>query len=138
MLVRYIISGGISATVNLAVLSILYYIFDMYYLLASIFSFLVAFFVSLTLHKFWTFEDHSMKGASLQAGKYLVSSIFGLIINTSFLYIFVDFMHLYVFLGQIFAGIITASVTFFISRDHIFKNGKALVKNNERTDDQMI
>ena len=132
---RYIISGGTSATVNLAVLSILYYIFGVYYLLASIFSFLVAFFVSLTLHKFWTFKDPSMEGAPLQAGKYLMSSIFGLAINTSFLYIFVDFMHLYVFLGQIFAGAITASITFFISRDHIFKDGKVSVKNDEQTDD---
>jgi putative flippase GtrA len=129
LLVRYVISGGTSATVNLLTLSILYYIFHIYYLIASVFAFLVAFFVSLGLHKFWTFKDSSMNGVHKQAGKYLASSIFGLAINTSFLYIFVDYFHIYVFLGQIFAGLITASVTFFISRDHIFNNGKALIKD---------
>ena len=129
MLVRYVISGGTSASVNIAVLSLLYYIFHIYYLLASVISFLVSWFVSLFLQKFWTFRDRSTKGIHKQAGMYLVSSLLGLAINTSLLYIFVDYLHFYVFLGQVFAGVITASVTFFISRDHVFKNGKISVES---------
>ncbi|MEI6843432.1 MAG: GtrA family protein [bacterium] len=131
LVVRYVISGGTSASVNIAILSILYYIFHMYYLLASVFAFIVAFFVSLVLQKFWTFRDHSTKDMHLQIGKYLVSSLFGLAINTALLYIFVDHFHFYVFLGQVFAGIITASITFFISRNHVFTNGEHFSGNKE-------
>ncbi len=134
ILIRYIISGGTSAVVNLTTLSVLYYILGIYYLIASVFSFAVAFFVSLTLHKFWTFQDYSRVDMHLQIGKYLMSSVFGLSINTLLLYIFVDHFHFYVFLGQIFAGAITASITFFISRDIIFKKGKVVVKVDESID----
>lgn len=120
LIVRYIISGGTSAGVNLSVLSLLYYVFHIYYITASIVSFIVAFFFSLVLHKFWTFGDHSLDGVHKQAGKYLANSILGLIINTSILFVCVDLFHLYVFIGQIIAGILTAGVTFFISRDYIF------------------
>lgn len=126
MIVRYIISGGTSAIVNLAVLSLLYYIFHVYYILAGVIAFCIAFFVSLILHKFWTFDDPSMDGAHKQAGKYLVASVFGLILNTFILYICVDVLHFYVFLGQIVAGGLTACVTFFISRDHVF-NQKIII-----------
>lgn len=120
LIFRYIISGGTSAAINLSTLSLLYYIFHVYYIFASIVAFLVAFLFSLVLHKFWTFKDHSMDGVHRQAGKYLIASIFGLALNTSILYICVQGFHFYVFMGQIVAGILTACVTFFISRDHIF------------------
>jgi len=126
LVVRYLISGGTSAIVNLAILSLLYYVFDVYYILAGIIAFSVAFFVSLSLHKFWTFDDTSMVGAHKQAGKYLIVSLFGLAINTFILYVCVDILHLYVYIGQIVAGGLTACVTFFISRDHVFNQSKEI------------
>lgn len=120
LLVRYVISGGTSAGINLSILSLLYYVFHIYYIMASIVAFMVAFFVSLILHKFWTFGDHSMIDIHKQAGKYLANSLLGLVINTFILFICVDILHLYVYMGQIVAGILTACVTFFISRDYIF------------------
>lgn len=120
LIVRYLISGGTSATVNLAILSLLYYVFGVYYILAGMIAFVVAFFVSLILHKFWTFDDTSMDGVHKQAGKYLMVSLFGLAINTGILFICVDIFHLYVYISQVIAGGLTASVTFFISRDHVF------------------
>ena len=126
MIVRYVISGGTSAAVNLSTISLLYYVFHMYYILASIIAFMVAFFFSLVLHKFWTFGDRSMDGVHRQAGKYLANSLLGLAINTAILFVCVDIFHLYVYVGQIIAGILTASVTFFISRDYIFNQTKSL------------
>jgi putative flippase GtrA len=126
LIIRYIISGGTSAAVNLAILSILYYIFHVYYILASVISFLISFFISLILQKFWTFQDKSTDGMHLQIGKYLLSSLFGLSINTFLLYVFVDHVHFYVFFSQILAGLITACVTFFISRDYIFNTSQIL------------
>lgn len=120
VLFRYVVSGGTSAAVNLATLSLFYYVFHIYYITSSVIAFIVAFFFSLGLHKFWTFKDHSTDGVHKQAGKYLLSSLFGLCLNTLILFVCVDLIHLYVYMGQIIAGGLTACVTFFISRDYIF------------------
>ncbi len=121
LIVRYIISGGTSAVINLSVLSFLYYVQEVYYLYAAIIAFIVSFLFSLFLQKFWTFEDHSRENVHIQVGKYLLSSLFGLSLNTLFLYILVDHLHFFVYMGQIIAGGLVACVTFFISRKFIFK-----------------
>ena len=82
-------------------LSILTLIFGVFYITASIVAFVIAFFFSLTLQKFWTFKDKSLNGLHWQTGKYLATSLFGLGINTFFLYIFVDHFNFYVFWAQI-------------------------------------
>lgn len=130
LIVRYLISGGTSASINLATLFFLYYIQHMYYLYAAVIAFIVSFLVSLILQKFWTFEDHSRDNLSLQVGKYLMTSLLGLSLNTFILYVLVDHLHLYVYVGQIIAGGLVACVTFFISRKYVFK-GKTVIINLE-------
>jgi putative flippase GtrA len=129
MLVRYFISGSIAAGTNICILSFLYYVIGLYYLAASVVAFLVSFFVSLSLHKFWTFRDNSLTQMPVQMSKYLFSNVFGLLMNTFLLYFFVDYLHIYVFLAQVFASLAVACVTFFISRDYIFQNGQYKVAN---------
>lgn len=124
-IVRYVISGSSSAMVNLFVLYLFNSVIGLFYLTASIIAFCVAFFVSLILHKFWTFKDHSLEGAHKQGAMYLLNSLFGLSLNTMLMYIFVSLIHIYVLLAQILAGIIVACFTFFISKHIVFKNGKA-------------
>ena len=121
-IIRYIIAGGMSACVNLFVLYFAYYIFGIYYILASIIAFAVAFFVSLILHKYWTFESLEKDNLYLQMGKYLLSSLFGLCINTIILYICVDYFFFPVIVGQLCAGGFTACITFFISRNYVFNS----------------
>lgn len=127
LIVRYLISGGTSAMINLGTLSFLYYIKHMYYIYAAIIAFIVSFLVSLVLQKFWTFEDHSRNNLSVQIGKYLITSLLGLSLNTFILYVLVDHLHLYVYVGQIIAGGLVACVTFFISRKYVFKGQTVLV-----------
>jgi len=130
LIVRYVISGGTSAAINLGTLSFLYYIKHIYYLYSAIIAFIVSFLVSLVLQKFWTFEDHSRDNLSLQIGKYLATSLFGLSLNTFILYVLVDHFHFYVYVGQMIAGGLVACMTFFISRKYVFK-GKTVIVNLE-------
>lgn len=127
LIVRYLISGGSSAMINLGTLFFLYYVKHMYYLYAAVIAFIVSFLVSLILQKFWTFKDHSRDNLSLQVGKYLITSLFGLSLNTFILYVLVDHLHFYVYIGQIIAGGLTACVTFFISRKYVFKGQTVIV-----------
>jgi putative flippase GtrA len=126
LIVRYIISGSMSALVNIGALSLLYYVYHIYYLYAAIIASVLAFFLSLFLHKFWTFEDFSKHETHIQTGKYMITSLFGLGLNTLFLYILVDYFHFFVYMGQVIAGGSVACITFFLSRGFVFKGKKDL------------
>lgn len=107
--------------VDLALLFLLNSVWGMHYLPAAILAFLVAFCVSFTLQKFWTFQNHSRDNMHTQAAMYLGSSLFGLALNTLLMYVFVDYLHIMVILSQVFVGAIVACCTFFISRHIVFK-----------------
>lgn len=123
VVVRFIISGGTSALVDLILLYLLHEVGGFYYLLSAILAFIGAFGVSFTLHKYWTFKSHEEE-THKQVIIYLGTSLFGLFLNTTLMYVFVDFFHIQVMLSQIFVGAIVACSSFFISRNFVFKYKK--------------
>lgn len=120
LIFRYLVSGGTSASVNIGIFSVLHYYFGLYYIISNVFAFVIAFFVSLVLQKFWTFQDHSTENIHMQGLFYLASSLFGLGINTLVLYISVDLINLPPIIGVIIAGAFTAVCTFQINKRYIF------------------
>ena len=118
--IRFIIAGGTSAMVDLALLYLLNTTFGLHYLLSAILAFIGAFGVSFTLHKFWTFKSH-LEETHKQAMMYFGTSLFSLFLNTILMFIFVDFFHVMVLLSQFFVGIMVAFFSFFISRNFVFK-----------------
>ncbi len=128
LIVRYLISGGTSAVVNVGIFSLLHYYFGFYYIFSNVVAFCIAFCISLVLQKFWTFQDHSTENMHVQGLFYLVSSLFGLGVNTTILYISVDLVGLPAIVGVIIAGILTAVCTFQINKRYIFKQTVNLEK----------
>lgn len=118
--VRYLISGGTAAATNLAIFFICNNILAIHYLYASAAAFLVAFVVSFTLHKFWTFKSHTEE-THRQILKYLFVSLLALLANEGLMYIFVHIFHVLPFLSEIVVQAMLACCTFFISRYVIFK-----------------
>ena len=127
--VRFVISGGTSAFVDLLVLFILNSILGFHYLTAAVLAFIVAFGFSFTLHKFWTFKSHE-ESAHRQAIMYLGTSLFGLLLNTLLMYLFVGHifsgilvhqMKIKVLLSQVVVGVIVAFFSFFLSHHFVFK-----------------
>lgn len=120
VLLRYVISGGTAAVTDLVLLFVLNSLFGIHYLLSAILAYLVAFWVSFLLHKFWTFSSHEER-THKQVVMYFGASLFSLGLNTVLMYVFVDFVHLQVILAQIVVGLLVASISFFISRNVVFK-----------------
>lgn len=132
VILRFIISGGTSAVVDLLLLFLLNTVLGVHYIAASILAFLGAFGVSFTLHKFWTFKSHG-DSTHRQAILYFGTSLFGLFLNTVLMYVFVDhifsliFVHMMkvnVLVSQIVVGLIVACVSFFLSHRFVFKYKK--------------
>jgi len=107
--------------VNLSLFFVLHHFYNIYYIFASIVAFIVSFLVSLVLQKFWTFRDRSLHNFHHQIGKYLLTSLFGLIVDIIILFICVEYFKFYALVGQIVAGLLTACFTFSLSSRFVFK-----------------
>jgi len=118
--VRFFISGSTSAFVDLTLLFLLNSVLEIHYLTSAILAFIGAFGVSFTLHKYWTFKSHD-ESAHKQAMVYLGTSLLALGLNTLLMYVFVDYFYIQVILSQIIVGLLVACVSFFISRNFVFK-----------------
>ncbi len=129
VVVRFILAGGTSAVVDLVFLYLFNKTLGMHYLTSAILAFLIAFCVSFTLHKFWTFRSHGQE-THKQVVIYFGTSLFGLFLNTLLMYLFVDYILVGFFvddlptralISQVIVGIIVAFSSFFISRNFVFK-----------------
>ena len=128
LVVRYVISGGLAGLTTIFVLYILNSIFGLHYLLSAVLGYLAGFVVSFILQKFWTFKSHEEK-TDKQLVMYFASSTLGLALNTFLMYLFVEHifvvlpvaMKFRVLLSQFVVGFLVACLTFFISRNIVFK-----------------
>ena len=118
---RFLVSGGISTGTDLALLYVFTDIFGIWYLASTVAAFILAFFVSFALQKFWTFRDTSREGMSLQAGTYLFIAVCNLALNTSLVYALVDFLGLHYLVAQIIASILIACESFFVYQRFVFR-----------------
>ncbi len=113
-ILKYIISGGTAAFINIFLLYLLIEWIHYPYLRSSVFSFVVSFFVSFILQKFWTFNDNSKDGAKKQLAIYLLVAITNLGVNTLFVYLLVEYIKIWPVWAQIISGASIALYSFFI------------------------
>ena len=120
-IIKYIFAGGSATLVNLIALYFFTEIVGWWYLYAAIASFLIAFSVSFTLQKFWTFDgDHQWK-KRWQLPAYLVLNLFNLGINSLGLFLLVEKIGLWYILAQILMSGLIAISSFIIYNKVIFK-----------------
>lgn len=126
-IIRYIISGGTAALVNLVLLYVLTDVFKIWYLFSSTLAFAVAFFVSFYLQKFWTFRDKGKEKIYQQVGFYFIIAIANLGLNAALMYLSVDILKIWYLLAQILVSGIIAVESFLIYKFLIFNRQARLV-----------
>ena len=83
---RYLIAGGTAAFTNIALLFVFTDFLGIWYIASAIMAFILAFIVSFTLQKYWTFQDTTGKW-QLQLPFYLTVAAVGLGISDAFVYV---------------------------------------------------
>jgi len=121
ILLRYFVAGFTAAFTNIFLLYVFTEFLKIWYVYSSALSFIVALFISFILQKFWTFADKEITKAHRQFIRYFLVGIFGVLLNTLLIYIFVEFLGVWYILGQIFTGVIIAVINFFLYKMLIFK-----------------
>lgn len=126
--IRFLISGGLATASNLFVVYVLTDVFGLYYLLSSGFAFVTSFSVSFTLQKFWTFSNPSLDVARRQLVISLGVASCNLVINTFFMYCFVDILGFHYMFGQLLTSALIACETFFLYKHVIFTDDPKLFR----------
>lgn len=106
--IKFIFTGGVSATVSIAGLHLLSGVLGMWYLPASVLAFCVAVVVNFTLQYFFVFRvgaDGAMASRFLQ---FFVLTMVNLCLNTLFMYVSVEYLSLHYLVGQV---LVTATLT---------------------------
>lgn len=124
-LFKFLIAGGGGFATNIFVLYFLTDIFHVWYLTSSIIAFITSLGVSFILHKFFTFENHSLDNLHWQGGAFLVLSLCNLTANTLIMYVGVTAVGLNHLLTQVGASALIAIWTFFIL-NHLFRKSSII------------
>lgn len=128
-IIKYLIAGGTATLVDLILLFLLTSIIGFHYLFSATLAFIVAFIVSFTFSKFWTFADKSEGNWGSQATIYLIITSTNLGLNTLLMYLLVDFMHLHYMSAQIITSALLACESYFAYQIFVFKK-KPVVSEN--------
>jgi putative flippase GtrA len=123
-IVRFLISGGTAAVVHFAVLTLLVEVFSVYPVLASVFAFVCAFFVSFTLQKLWTFKNSDMEAAPRQAGIFFSIGMVNLGINAGLMYLFFSLLGFHYLPAQVLTSGLVAVESYFLYKHFVFATTK--------------
>ncbi len=123
-ILRFVISGGTATVTNIGLLFILVHFFHIWYVAATVITFLAAFGVSFVLQKFWTFDDRSKGDLRRQLGLYFCTLIGGLLLNTSLVYLYVERLGINYLIAQVIAGALIAVLNYFFYQTFIFHKGE--------------
>ncbi|MFA4941904.1 MAG: glycosyltransferase [Patescibacteria group bacterium] len=121
IIIKYIISGGTAAVVDLSALYFFTSFCGIWYVLSSSLAFLLAYFVSFSLQKFWTFRDNGREKIRQQMYLYFIVGVANLFLNGAGMYLLVDKFGVMYLLAQIIIGAILGASSFIIYRFIIFK-----------------
>ena len=120
--------AGMSATLTQFIILYTLTELGLWYLASTSLGFIVAFFISFFLQKFWTFRDTNRDKMYSQMAVYLAAALIGLLFNAGGMYVLVEYANFWYILAQMVMVVFIATCNFFVYKFLIFKN------NNETRD----
>lgn len=119
---RFLIAGSIATGTNLGLLYLFTQFFGIWYLISATIAYVISFFLSFVLQKFWTFAHTSLVHTRREMAWYALNNILGLLFDLIGVYLLVEYAHMWYMAAQFIILSMIALWNFFIGRDFIFKN----------------
>jgi putative flippase GtrA len=104
---KYFVVGGFCTVLDFALLYILTHFFNIHYVLSSIISFMSGTILNYYLCTLWIFKVRAVENRKLELLYYFLITGVGLIINTSLIYSFTEFLNLHFMLSKAMATFVT-------------------------------
>jgi putative flippase GtrA len=122
--VRYVFSGGSAALIDILLLFILTYYFNVFYLSAATFALTISFIVRFMLQKFLTFQDEDRSNEKKQFAYYSILYVASLAFTNFLMYVFVEKFGYWYVGAQVLSIGIVACVSFLVYKYIIFVKPK--------------
>ena len=129
-IIKFCVSGTVSAGVDFGTLILLVEVFSFNIIAANTISFTLAVINSFMFNKHWTFRDAG-KNYSKQFFKFFMVSVTGLILNNSFLYLFIK-LGLWYVAGKVITTLIVLFWNFSVNNLWTFDNQSKQHQHEER------
>jgi putative flippase GtrA len=123
---RFLVAGGIGFGINIVSLYVFTDVFHVYYIISTVLAFLIAFSVSFTLQKSWTFKDASRENMHVQLSMYLAMQLTNLGLNTGLMYVFVEYLHIWYIFSQVIITTILSIVVYTVNKKYIFNQQESV------------
>ncbi len=122
--IKFIIAGCLAGGSDLVFLFIFHGLFLWNIVLSTSSAFILAFLVSFTLQKFWTFRDYQNKVVQ-QLVLYILNALLGLYLNGYFMHLLVVKYAVWYILSQIIVNLVLAFWNFVVYKFIIFKTNQS-------------
>ena len=120
-LFRYCFVGGFAFIVDAGGLFVLTEYAGIYYLLSATISFILGLVVNYLLSTAWIFKKSKLSNRWTEFLIYSVIAVVGLGLNTLFLWLFTDCLHIYYMLSKIITAALVMLWNFFARKIILFK-----------------
>lgn len=120
-LFRYCFVGGFAFIVDAGGLFVLTEYAGIYYLLSATISFILGLVVNYLLSTAWIFKKSKLSNRWTEFLIYSVIGVVGLGLNTLFLWLFTDCLHIYYMLSKIITAAVVMLWNFFARKIILFK-----------------
>lgn len=119
--IRFIISGMVITVLGISLLYILTEVIHLWYLAASVVSFITIFVVGFSLQKFWAFQNKDMEVIHRQASFSLGMGILNFFLNTALMYLLVTMLAIHYSIAQLIVYGTLGMADFFVYKFFIFR-----------------
>ena len=123
-LLRYALSGGTGAIIQLLVDVLAVEVLGLHYQWGVVSGFLLALVVVFSLQKYWTFKEYTRKHIPRQFSLYTLTAVGSLIANSVFMHVFVEYVGFYYLLAHTLTIGIVAVGSFLVNNYVIFHGSR--------------
>ena len=121
--VRFSIVGALGVFTYYVLLYGLTEFAAMWYILSAVVAFTGYYIVNFLLQKFWAFQNKDKKYIKRQLIQFTIMAVGNWILNTSLLYVLVEYAHMWYILAQGILTIVVSIIAYFALR-YIFRRDK--------------
>jgi len=123
IMVKYLLAGALATVTHLLILSLVHHFLGLQIIIATSVAYLIAFAVSFSLQKFWTFRNKAKRYFE-QIYLYLLVGVFNLFFNAALMQSLVVNLDFHYLLSQLLTSAVIAINSFLLYKYLVFKHNK--------------
>lgn len=129
-IIKFFITGSLSGSMDLLTLFVLHQLLGKNIIISTSVAFIVAFLISFSIQKLWTFRNHSQNKLARQLVLYIINAFISLGLNGLAMHYLVVNLELWYLLAQIIVNLFLGLINFITYKYIIFRVDQNENKNS--------